>query len=239
MKPTKRVSIVQHIHWDAPHITEARRIIQSLARDTRNADRRVFMVTSAELGEGKSTVCALLGLVAARMFRRRTLLVDADMRRPSLYHLLGISQAPGLFEILHGRGTPADLIRATIDPTLFALPSGRAEPASFADAYEDDAFRLLLDQLRTLYDLIIIDAPPVVPVVESMMMAEHVDGILLVIMAGATPLPVLRRMRKIIGPLESKLAGVILNNASETLPYHYDHRYYGYRPSEPARRAGA
>ena len=83
---------------DAPYVTETRRILQTLGRRTQDSGQRVFMVTSAARGEGKSTICALLSIVAAKALGRNTLLIDADLRRPTIHHLLGMSPRPGLFE---------------------------------------------------------------------------------------------------------------------------------------------
>ena len=95
----------------------------------------------------------------------------------------------------------------------------------------------MLEKLRPKYDMIFVDAPPIVPVVEPLMMAEHVDSVLVVAMAGRTPLMMVRRMRQLIEPIFSKISGVVLNNAVEGLPYYYDYRYYGYGEQPSARGA--
>ena len=112
---------------------------------------------------------------------------------------------------------------------MHAIPSGKPG-THVSDAYDDGAFEKMIQSLRPSYDLIFIDAAPIVPVVEPIMMAEHVDGILLIAMAGRTPITMIRRMRGILAPVESKVAGAIVNNATEGLPYYYDYSYYGYKP---------
>jgi capsular exopolysaccharide synthesis family protein len=222
-------SLFTEFSTDAPYVTEARRLLQSLMRQHRGPACRVYMVSSAGRGEGKSTICGLLGIVAARIFHRHTLIIDADMRRPTMHQLLDLSQKPGLYDLLHGTA-PLDLARRpTTLPLLHAIPSGK--PGSHvSDAYDDEAFEKLLQSLRPSYDLIFIDAAPIVPVVEPIMMAEHADGILLVAMAGKTPITMIRRMRGILSPVANKVAGAIVNNATEGLPYYYDYSYYGYKP---------
>lgn len=222
-------SLFHEFSTDAPYVTEARRLLQSLMRQHRGNSCRVYMITSASRGEGKSTICGLLGIVAARIFHRHTLIIDGDMRRPTMHHLLDLSQKPGLYEVLHGKATLDVARRPTTLPLLHALPSGK--PGSqVSDAYDDEAFERLLQGVRPSYDLIFIDAAPVVPVVEPIMMAEHADGILLVAMAGKTPITMIRRMRGILAPVSAKVAGAIVNNATEGLPYYYDYSYYGYKP---------
>lgn len=222
-------SLFSEFSPDAPYVTEARRLLQSLMRQHRGPACRVYMVTSAARGEGKSTICGLLGLVAARIFHRRTLIIDGDMRRPTMHQLLDISQKPGLFDVLAGKVALDVARRPTALPLLHAIPAGKPG-AQVSDAYDDAAFEKLLVGIRPSYDLIFVDAAPVVPVVEPIMMAEHADGILLVAMAGRTPISMIRRMKGILAPVSAKVAGAIVNNATEGLPYYYDYSYYGYKP---------
>jgi len=128
------------------------------------------------------------------------------------------------------RYTPTPLLN------LSAITSGRPS-GSIGESYNDHAFAAMLEKLRPKYDMIFIDAPPIVPVVEPLMMAEHVDSVLVVAMAGRTPLMMVRRMRQLIEPIFSKISGVVLNNAVEGLPYYYDYRYYGYAEQPSARGA--
>lgn len=219
---------------DSAYVTEVRRLLQSLSRRGREADRKTYLITSAGRGEGKSTTCGLLAIVAAKIFRRRVLVMDGDFRRPTLHHLLGIAQRPGLSEVLQHRATVDVAIRPTPLPTLFALPSG-VPAGPMAEAYDDEEFHRLIQQLRPDFDLIFVDCAPVVPVVEPLLMAEHLDGVLIVAMAGRSALSLVRRMRQILAPVSERVAGVILNNATEGLPYYYDYRYYGYEPTTRRR----
>jgi capsular exopolysaccharide synthesis family protein len=222
-------SLFSEFSPDAPYVTEARRLLQSLMRRHTDSACKVFLITSAARGEGKSTICGLLGLVAARIFHKHTLIIDGDMRRPTMHQLLDISVKPGLYEVLSGEATLDLARRPTTLPLLHAIPSGR--PGQHAhDAYDDEAFARLLRGIRPSYDLIFVDAPPAVPVVEPVMMAEHVDALLLVAMAGRTPVSMVRRLRGILEPVAHKVIGGILNNATEGLPYYYDYSYYGYKP---------
>ena len=227
-------NLLQNLDINAPHVTEVRRLLQALARQDAALGRKVYMMASPGRGEGKSTVCGLLGIIAAKVFHKRTLVIDGDLRRPTLHHLLGVAQRPGLFEALHGIQPLDAVIRPTPIATLFAIASGRAV-GQIGEAYVDQAFASLIHQVKSQYDLIFVDAAPVVPVVEPLLMAEHVDAMLVVAMAGRTPLLLVRRMRRLLDPVMPKVAGVILNNAVEALPYYYDYRYYGYEQTVPKR----
>jgi capsular exopolysaccharide synthesis family protein len=220
-------NLLEEFNINAPHVTEVRRLLQTLTREEAGRDRKVYMMASAGRGEGKSTVCALLSIIAAKIFHRRTLVIDGDMRRPTLHYLLGLPQRPGLYDVLHHIKPLEVVTRHTPVSNLFAITSGRPT-GSAGEAYIDSEFANLLETVRPQYDLIFVDAAPVVPVVEPLMMAEHVDSVLVVAMAGRTPLMMVRRMRQLIDPIHSKVSGVVLNNAVEGLPYYYDYRYYGY-----------
>lgn len=219
---------------DAPYVTEVRRLLQNLGRQRGNEklEKQVYMVTSAARDEGKSTTCALMAVVAARVFRRRTLLIDGDLRRPTIHSLLRVARGPGLREILAGTMSISDATRPTALPLLSVIPRGDSgSPAS--EAYSDEVFGNLIRESRALYDFILVDAAPVVPVIEPILMAEHVDSILVIAMAGKTPVTAVRRSMQILAPVIPKIAGVVLNNAMNGLPYYYDYRYYGYKERRP------
>lgn len=222
---------------DTPVVTEVRRLLQNLARQSRNGERKVFLITSAGRGEGKTTISGLLALVSAQVFRKRTLLIDTDLRRPAVHSLLGIAQTPGLVDIFRGKVSIDTALRPTPVPTFWVIPSGKATGGSAAAAYNDDAFASLLTTLRPRYDIIFVDSAPVVPVIEPLLMAEHVDGMLLVSRAGKTPVTMVRRMRQLVAPFSDKVVGAILNNASDGLPYYYDYSYYGYQKNRSRTRA--
>ncbi|MGE5176242.1 MAG: CpsD/CapB family tyrosine-protein kinase [Hyphomicrobiales bacterium] len=226
-KPKSRPTLFDVYDPDAPVVTEVRRLLQNLARQAHATERKVFLITSAARGEGKSTIAGLLSMVSAQVFRRRTLLIDADLRRPTIHDLMGLSQKPGLFEVLHHRSSTESAVRPTPIPSLSVLTSG-SPTGAMGSAYDDDRFGRVLETLRPQYDMIFVDSAPAVPVIEPLLMAEHVDGILLVAMAGKTPVTMVRRLKQVLAPVADRVVGSILNNATEGLPYYYEYRYYGY-----------
>ena len=238
MAEHQRRSLIQDFNLDAPYVTESRRLLQALARRDKETGTRVYLVTSAGRGEGKSTITSMLGVVAARVFHKRTLILDGDLRRPTVHSLMSMRQSPGLRETLRGDVVPDRAIRQVpLLPTLSVMTSGTARHSAH-EMYNNDRFGALLEILKPSFDLILIDAAPVVPVVEPLLMAEHADSVLLVVMAGQTPVNLLRRMREIIEPVADKISGIILNNATQGLPYYYDYKYYGYPAEAPKRKRG-
>ena len=230
MRRRPRQTLFAYLDIESAHINEVRRTLQLLSRQESPAGHHVYMISSAGAGEGKSTMCGLLGIVAAKMFSKKTLIIDADLRRPSIHRVLGVAQRPGLTDIFASQIPPENAMRSTMLPNLRVMPGGSLLGKGTA-AYDDRAFGDLIRQLRPSFDLIFIDSSPMLPVVEPLMIAEHVDGILVVVMAGKTPVTVLQRFRQVVEPVRPKVVGIIVNNAMARLPYYYDHRYYGYTSS--------
>jgi capsular exopolysaccharide synthesis family protein len=231
---SRRNNLIRDYNAEAPYVTEVRRLLQTLLREGKRDGRKAYLVTSASRGEGKSTISGLLAIGAARFFGQKTILIDGDPRRPTQHQLFDFTKKPGLFEVLHGKTPLEAAVRPTAIPALSVLSAGESVGPD-SEAYRDEQFRDLLDRCRNEYDLVLVDSPPIVPVAEPLLMAEHVDGVILVVMAGKTPVSLIRRMKQIIEPVVSKVVGVVLNNALDGLPYYYDYRYYGYRQQGPSR----
>jgi Mrp family chromosome partitioning ATPase len=126
--------------------------------------------------------------------------------------------------------------KPTMLPSLWAIPAGLPS-SSLAQLFDEDRFGKILERARAQYDLVLVDSAPMVPVVEPIMIAHRVDGILLIALAGRTPLNLARRMKQIVAPFRDRVVGVVLNNATRGLPYYYEHSYYGYHT--PTRRRPA
>jgi protein-tyrosine kinase len=232
----RRKNLLDSLALDAPYVTETRRLLQNLYRLQMKAktEIRSYMVTSAGRGEGKSTTCALMAIISARVFHKRTVIIDGDLHRPTVHSLLGVSRGPGLFDILRKGTAIPDATRSTPIPLLSVIPSGY--PKDFASEwYAEERFSQLLQELRPKYDVIFVDAPPSLPAIEPILIAEHVDALLIIAMAGRTPLAMVRRSMQILAPVADKIAGIILNNAVDGLPYYFNYRYYGYEEPKPSQ----
>jgi capsular exopolysaccharide synthesis family protein len=213
---------------------EMRRLYGKLRQRTRGTSMKCFMVTSATVGEGKSTVSSFLALTIARHRKTKTILVDADLRRPKGHKYFGLHREPGLVEALTGEREVMDCIQDTPVDTLKVMTAGRHENAP---SYLFDTHRLgeLFSELKFYFDTVIVDCPPVIPVSDPVMISPEMDGILLVVMAGVTPRELVVRARNVLHDVDANVIGVIVNNHAEVLPYYYDHKYYGYRDN-PATR---
>lgn len=182
-------------------------------------------VTSANQSEGKSTISAALAKAMAES-GQPTLLVDGDLRRPSVTAMLGIDSTVGLSEVLSSQVAVTDAIQGTEWPGLFALPSGRIPPNP-SEMLGSDAMRALIKDLSREY-CVIVDAPPLLPVTDAALISVVVDGVVLVAASGRTRKPELQAARRVLDQVSSRVLGVVINLVS---PREGEGGYY-YRKSK-------
>lgn len=223
-------NIFEVFDQESPMATEMRRLYSNIRHRHGRPDMRSFLVTSAQRGEGKSTIASHLALTVARFKGKKSLIVDADLRRPRLHEIFSVAREPGLLECLEGKADPLKVVKDTRVENLKVIPAG-SKISSPAHLFEGDVLSEMLKKIRFYYDIVIIDSAPVVPVSDPMLIASEVDGVILVLLAGKTPRSVALRARDILRDANANLLGVVVNNLSEVLPYYYDYKYYGYRAS--------
>ncbi len=242
----KPLSITEVFSSEQPYVTEFRRLLHKM-RKPRNGEEetKAVLVTSAMLSEGKSTIASFLSLTSARLKGFKTLLIDADLRRPSLHKLFGLQRDRGLSEVLTEGVKPADVVKKCEVEDLHLITAGRAckKPSEVFDPIE---IGVVIDEMRFYYDLIVVDCAPILPVSDPMLLAGQVDGVLLVVKAGETQKEIVQRAVDILDVNRKQVIGVVLNNVNNSLPFYYDYRYYGYEyrpekdseagPKAPPRR---
>lgn len=173
---------------------------------------RSVMVTSALPSEGKTLTATNLALTLSESYQRRTLLIDADLRRPRLKDMFGLGDGPGLTDSLNNpRGGKLPVHQ--ISPTLWVLTAGRAttDPMS---TLVSGAMKHLLADAREAFDWAVIDTPPIAILPDANLLASMIDTALLVVSAHATPYPMVQRAAQAIGP--SRILGVVLNRAEKS-----------------------
>jgi len=226
MKP-RRMSVIDAFALETPYATEFRRLMYKI--DLARSDRSVktVLVTSAMLSEGKSTICAFLGITAAVHSGLKALIIDCDLRRPAIHKMFAMNRDRGLVEVLSEGFDLRDAIRKTSIDKLDIITCGRRydEPTKLLDA---ETIGELIQQVKHDYDLVLVDSAPVLPVSDPMLLAPKVDALIMVVKAGSTQKDVVLRALDILGPSRQQVLGVVLNNMDSALPYEYDYRYYGY-----------
>jgi len=202
---------------------------------------RVMLVTSALPQEGKTTTSINLAIVLAQK-GARVLLMDADLRRPSIHKTLGMGPRSGLSNVLTGSSSlEQTIIRSTILPDLFLLPAG-PPPPNPAELLASSNMKDVLTQLRERYDHIVIDTPPTLSVTDAVVMSSRADRVVLVIRSGQTTKQALRLARNLLLQVNAKLCGVLMNAVDLSSPdyyYHYEYQgKYGYGYHEQDDQAG-
>jgi capsular exopolysaccharide synthesis family protein len=192
----------------------------------------VLLVTSVQAGEGKTTVSLNLAISLASL-GKRVLLVDADLRRPSLHRALQLPESPGLSE--HLAGARPWQLSATVagDSELTVLCAGGPAEAP-AELLSGERMRAFVAEAQAAYDFVVVDSPALmVNVADSRILSSYVDGIVMVVRGGVTPREVLRRL---LGHMRN-VVGVVLNDLeSSQLPSYY-HDYRAAAADEPSDAA--
>src|SRR5579862_7692963 len=188
---------------------------------------RVILVTSALPEEGKTTTSINLAIVLAQK-GARVLLVDADLRRPSIHKTLGMAPAAGLSNVLTANTElESAIVRSTILPDLFLLPAG-TPPPNPAELLASGNMKNVLSQLREQYDHIVIDTPPTLSVTDAVVTSAAADGVVLVIRSGQTTKQALRRARDLLLSVNARVCGVLMNAVDLNSPdYYYYYEYKG------------
>ena len=183
------------------------------------------LIASAAPGEGKSLTAANLGLALSGSYQDRVMLVDADLRRPSLHKLFDTDNVVGLNEYL--TGTSASIQPVPLSPRLSLLPGGNPAGDPLA-ALTSDRMKDLLSTHARQHDWVIVDAPPLAALPDGHLLAALVQSVVLVVRAGCTPLAAVESAIKIVG--RQAILGVVLNRSSApTGEYYYRYARRSYR----------
>jgi len=212
----------------------------SLLLTSLGAPPKVIVITSALPQEGKTTTSLNSSVVLAQK-GSRVLLIDGDMRRPSIHKALGLGPRTGLSNVLTGSATLQQAVfRYDRVPNLYVLPAG-TPPPNPAELLASVHMGDMLADLRAQYDHIVIDTPPTLSVTDAVILATRADTVVLVIRSGQTTKQALRRARDILMRVNARISGVLLNAADLRSPdYYYYYEYQGkygsryYQADEPS-----
>jgi capsular exopolysaccharide synthesis family protein len=191
---------------------------------------QVILVTSALPREGKTTAAVNLAVTLAQL-GDRTLLIDADLRKPGVTRALSLPEGKyaGLSSYLAGVSS-MDLVTVPhpVIPNLCVVPTGPIPPNP-ADLLSSARMHQGINDLRSEYKFIVVDSPPVMAATDAVILSVLVDGVLLVVRSGETPKEAFTRTRDLLGGVKCRMLGVLLNAVDSSAPdYYYSYRYYPY-----------
>jgi capsular exopolysaccharide synthesis family protein len=222
-EPSGSVWILRH---PESAVAEAVRSLRtSILLSRAEGPARVLLITSCVPGEGKSTVSANLAVSFAQ-YGKKVVIVEADMRRPTMKHVLDVPNEKGLSTILAGSCTLEEAtIRGVAIETLDVIPAGPRPPLP-SEILGSAAFDRLLEQLRSIYDLVIIDSPPALVITDAIAIASKADAVLWVARASVVTRPQLYRVAQMIERNDIPLIGLVLNRVNAGMdPYGYGYGY--------------
>lgn len=186
---------------------------------------QVIMVTSAGPAEGKSTVIGNLAVAYAQN-DRSVLLIDADMRKPTVHRTFQLSNRNGLSTFLSRQAGLENVIQESEVPNLYVMTAGPIPPNP-AEMLGSKSMSSLLDMLREQFDIILIDSPPVLAVTDAQLLASQSDGVLLVVNAGKVKKDIAVKAKENLSRVNARILGVVLNNVKRKASEEYYYYYYG------------
>jgi len=210
-------------HANSALVEQYRRLGAALHHHQLQGAAHTLMVTSAVASEGKTLTATNLALTLSHSYKRRVLLIDADLRRPSIHEVLCLPNTTGLTDSLR-RPDQTTLRYQTVSPMLSVLTAGRPDSDPMAGLVSDMMSKILADAAEQ-FDWVIVDTPPVALLPDANLLAAMIDTALLVVSANATPYPLIARAVQAIG--EQRILGVVLNRMAQAEMLG-SYNYYGY-----------
>ncbi|MBI3978842.1 MAG: CpsD/CapB family tyrosine-protein kinase [Chloroflexi bacterium] len=181
---------------------------------------RTLLVTSTSPDEGKSTTLANLAITIAQT-GNRVVLVDCDLRRPTMHTVFGVKNGTGVTGLMLSDGGEEAALQESGIPNLLLLPSGPLPPNP-SELLSSRRLSQILDRLSAVADYVLLDSPPVIAVTDAAVLASKVDGVLLVVRAGKTKREMARKAKQLLEKVNARLVGVVLNDVKyDTSLHHY------------------
>lgn len=191
------------------------RVVAMLLRQASLDSEKVILVSSATSGEGKTTLATQIALNLART-GHRTVLVDFDLRRPAMDKIFGLPLDPGVSEVLRDEANPLEVIQQTDNDHLWLMTAGLWDRQAHAALARGNAGRLF-DQLRTVYDFVIVDGSPILPVADTRFLGQQVDGVILSVLQDISQVPRVKAARQTLTSLGIPIAGAVMIGSNEDL----------------------
>lgn len=214
--------LITKLNPRSPISEQYRTIRTNLQFSAVDNDLETILITSAGPSEGKSSTAANLAIVFAQQ-EKKVLLIDADMRKPTVHYTFRIDNRRGLSSVLIGDIVLSDATVKTDVENLNILSAGPIPPNP-SELLSSKAMSQLIEEAKHYYDLIIFDTPPVLAVTDAQLLANGVDGSLLVVRSKKTDQEAAVKAKELLLPAKSKLLGVVLNDRELTKNQYY---YYG------------
>jgi polysaccharide biosynthesis transport protein len=200
-----------------------------LLHSAKTQNMQVIMVTSAMQGEGKTSLSSQLATSMATA-GLRTLIVDCDLRNPSMHRLFDLALAPGCSEILLSELDVSDAVQATSVPNLWVISAGQCSNRVIAALAQGHQLESMFNRLRGQFDFIVVDTCPVLPVADSLLIGQHVDGVVISILQDISQLPKVLNASERLSQLNIPLLGAVVNGIKTDI-HAYGYNYVKQLPA--------
>lgn len=195
-------------------LSEVYRILRTKIHfSAKDQELKTIMITSTQTGEGKTTTISNLAVTYAQE-GKKVLLVDADMRKPSLHRIFSVPGHVGLSTLLTGDTSIEDSIQETGVSNLFLLPSGPV-PTNPAELMDSVMMRELLEQFKLDYDVILLDTPSVLSVSDSVIVSALCDGVVMIVASGKVRKEHLRKAKEQLDHVSARMLGIVINKEAQ------------------------
>ncbi|MFC5465589.1 CpsD/CapB family tyrosine-protein kinase [Lederbergia graminis] len=228
-KPFRQVAqsgkrkLITKLNPKSPVSEQYRTIRTNIQFSAVDEEIRTLMVTSSGPGEGKSTTTANIAIVFAQQ-GKRVLLVDGDLRKPTVHYTFGMTNAAGLTNVLTRQMSLTEATKESDVSGLSVLTSGPVPPNP-AELLSSKLMTSFIEEAKEHFDTIIFDTPPVLAVTDAQVLANQCDGTVLVISSGKTEIESAQKTKELLTAAKAKLLGVVLNRKKmDNSSYYY---YYG------------
>lgn len=180
------------------------------------------------MGEGKSTTAALLSVIISKYRNTNTLLIDCDLRRPTIHKIFGVERRNGFIDVVNGKHELKHYLKSTFVPKLKVLTAGNLT-GNPSEIFNMPHLKDLFSEIKFYFDTIIVDCAPAIPVSDPLVLSSEMDGALMVVKAGKTPREVVKRATDLLTDAGVNIFGVVINNYERVLPYYYNYKYDYYQ----------
>lgn len=197
-------------HNPKSSISEVYRLLRTkIPFFSKDQELKTVMVTSSQPGEGKTTTISNLAVTYAQE-GKKVLLIDADLRKPSLHRVFSQINHQGLSSLLIGHSSIQESVQKTSIDNLWLLPSGPV-PANPSELIDSSGMRELLHQIKDQYDVILVDTPSVLSVSDSVIVSALCDGVIMVAAAGKVKKDHLKKAKEQLDHVNARMLGIVLN----------------------------
>ncbi|MBI4335104.1 MAG: CpsD/CapB family tyrosine-protein kinase [Candidatus Omnitrophica bacterium] len=215
-----------------------RKVVTNLEFNAQAKALKVFLVTSAGRFEGKSVSSSNIAALLSTYENKKVLLIDCDLRKPSIHRLFNLPRAPGVGNIFMENIDPAKVMNSIKESPMLNVITAGSNIASPVKLFSSAAFKNFIANLKSQFEYIIVDTPPVIAVTDSCVIANIVDGAIVVVSANVTPEYVVKKTMSLLEDVKANVVGLLLTHTRQEASSYYGryYKYYKYYMDVPDNR---